>query len=98
MKNITVNVTREDIKMGGRNCWNCPIHRAVKRATGFPYVIGWVNVYADRFMGKWVCKLPDVATEFIEALHNGKSVSPFTFTLEVPDELAAVSREGKHAS
>lgn len=82
---IHVTVTQEDIDAGkpcdGRNC---PIARAVKRATGSSDVI--VDGMSIEFYGAEFTP-PDVCDRFISAFDSGEPVEPFEFfIMDAPKE------------
>lgn len=84
MNTIVVEVTREDIETGTPCDPNfCPIARAVRLATKFD------SIHVGRYQVKghsmeW--PLPTSAQKFIVAFDAGHNVSPFSFTLENPNE------------
>lgn len=92
MIRITIDVTAEDIAAGepGEPC-SCPIALAVLRV--LPFLTGvWVDetgVELDGFarLGGASIPLPPPAREFISHLDAGDAVEPFSFDLDVPDEL-----------
>jgi hypothetical protein len=74
---ITVEVTAEDIANGARKVGgNCPIARAIRRATGCSDVF----VTADAIVAGEIYELPSEAEDFIWAFDGGQDVTPFTFT------------------
>lgn len=95
---ITVNVTQADIDAGmpGFGC-DCPVALAVHRA--LPHLPGaYVYSYgvatsahleADPFGSVDVfADLPRAARDFITRFDGSEQVEPFSFELELPDELA----------
>lgn len=91
MKTVTVEVTRRDIVNGRRrSCRHCPIALALGRlmATDNVFVgdtragVGETDLLFD---------LPEEAVRFIRDFDACEPVSPFTFTLDLPDELVRVA-------
>jgi hypothetical protein len=80
---ITVSVTEADIDLGKRlDCWECPIARAMFRATGERYIVDGMGarVIGDRSRR---VSLPDVAIQFIREFDSGNFPKPFEFEVEV---------------
>jgi hypothetical protein len=91
---MRVEVTAEDIRLGGRGEGaNCPVARAVSRASGSPWV--WVS---DSLTGIFFCKEDADSSEFwdkalkkwdtppaigkiIWDYDSGRGMSPFSFEL-----------------
>jgi hypothetical protein len=93
MKKIYVNVTQKDITHGRKgDRQSCPIARAVRRhfdPTKIEVSISSLTIIVWSVDGSydiiWDVKTPDVAEEFIHNFDSGKLVSPFKFTVEVPE-------------
>jgi hypothetical protein len=88
--NTTIIITQDDINKGKRGeCSLCPVALAAQRAfpDKCPQVAAW-NMYldssADVLDGPSIT-LPDEVREFIVAFDRGQSVSPFAFTIRVPE-------------
>lgn len=70
---------------------NCPIARAVRRQLGDGWQCGRLRVFPPESVSVFVAAdLPENARKFIDRYDNGEPVDPFTFSLEVPDELLSV--------
>lgn len=85
---ITCRVTQRDIEQGiPQNGYYCPIARAVERALdkrkpkGRQVIVGTHDVSVD---GCWI-RLPLRALKGRYDFDHGHHVSPFTFSIEVPD-------------
>ena len=85
----TINVTAEDIACGGRgNCSRCPVAKALTRC-----VPGVKESYASYTGGSLYAiagpglrvKFPIEVAYFISDFDSGLPVSPFTFTVEIPE-------------
>lgn len=98
-KEITVRVTRKDIKNGQKGSQAaCAVARAVRRATGFRMTrVTSENVAvitrgedkmprSDGANVRYSAKLPIRAQNFVRNFDDGVKVKPFTFkvTLKVP--------------
>jgi hypothetical protein len=81
-----IEVTADDIRLGERNDpWCCPIARAAKRALGYQVDVSSTTLRPrDTFT---YIQLPQVAQEFIYRFDGMDPVYPFTFDLEVPNDL-----------
>jgi hypothetical protein len=99
MKEVIIEVTREDICNGTRNsCFKCPIALAVSRALGIDpgtHAVGvdseeiTVELNTQNRMVKWRFPLPEIATRFVGDFDNNQPLwSSFSFPLAVPEELA----------
>jgi hypothetical protein len=80
---ITISVTEIDIDLGvRRDCWGCPIGRAMFRATGEKYIVceTVASVIGERHRR---VSLPDVAIQFIREFDSGNFPKPFEFEVEV---------------
>ena len=92
---VKVEVTQVDIDEGCRKIsGSCPVALALARASKAKFV----NVYARCNLNtghyRWIAEgifrihfivaLPDVVGAFVGAFDEGKPVSPFEFTLEMP--------------
>lgn len=91
MKEVTVSVTEDDIKHGKHRCTTaCPIARAIARL--FPErsiaVGGMFATFYNATRGtERRAYLSPAATRFIRAYDDYQPVSPFTFTLAIPEDL-----------
>lgn len=93
---ITIEVTQADIDSGtpGEPCM-CPIALAVQRA--LPFLDPWIDeeVIGDALNGSWDIPLPPTAIAFIRAYDdfpvNAAEFRPFSFDVEVPDEMLPVT-------
>lgn len=98
MRQVTVEVTQEDIDKGQRGeVCSCAIALAVTRALGEPVVVGpqidnlftWA-VFARRgasvsLTGRVIAKLPKEAREFAGRFDRMLEVEPFSFAVEVAE-------------
>lgn len=88
-KTILVNVTAEDIARGVKSESSlCPIACALRKilllGTRISVGVDDVGLYGQpHFHGD--IDLPDEAGEWVQQYDKGLPVSPFTFTLEIPD-------------
>lgn len=94
---MKIEVTQEDIDKGARKnhngfyCLGCPVARAMKRALGVEYYVGYAHTHT--YSGPLI-DLPDTVRVFVRKYdHNPASVQPFTFDLDLP--ATTLSREGK---
>lgn len=94
MATVTINVTQDDIVEGViLECEFCPIARAIKRRFGIVSNYSVVDVSSNSvtfYGGKLpygfeVCKLPDIALNFINDFDQGRIPEPISFLLEYPD-------------
>lgn len=81
-----IEVTQEDILQGAnRDCVNCPIARAVRRATGNKCLrVGKFSIWDQRQVDADGIPLPVVAKKWIAGFDSGYPVEPFAFEIEVP--------------
>ena len=82
---IKVSVTEDDIENGGSACHNCPVARALLRATG----VMW-KVHGDtgetRLGIEWrPYWFPGLVGEFVRSYDKCFDVLPFDFEIEVPE-------------
>lgn len=94
MKKYLITVTQEDIDEGcASDADNCPIAKAITRVYGLPAKVGGslIELYANASEAKngvafGTAKTPKIASVFIAQFDNfgPKSVSPFSFELELP--------------
>ena len=78
--NLTVNVTKQDIKAGiRRNMRRCPIARAVRRTSRRRYVVVG-GQHVD--IGGQLLRLPALARDFVRSFDDHQRVVPITFTLK----------------
>lgn len=97
MKSVEVKVTQEHIDRGKRrDCAKCPVTLAadelvkpdVHLTTGKTYIY-WCDPWIDRTGDLEVQEavLPAAAIGFIVDFDMGTWVAPFTFTIELPEEI-----------
>jgi hypothetical protein len=80
---ITISVTEIDIDLGVRlDCWECPIARAMFRATGEKYSVDGASAFVVGERHRRV-SLPDSAIQFIRDFDLGNFPKPFEFEVEV---------------
>lgn len=87
---ITIDVTAEDIRCGQRQTsGSCPIALALIRSgLRNPHVYHNADAYIGApALREWLL-LPAEAASFIYRFDDEESVEPFSFELDVPDELA----------
>lgn len=93
MKTIEVSVTAEHIAEGKRNdCSRCPIALALSRIVppeGRVYVYSDHAVFSILGKGPYFGDLPDDAQYFVQMYDKARSVGPFTFTMQIPEEVTA---------
>lgn len=82
---VRIEVTQNDIRKGKRgSCFNCPIARAVKRATGCKDV----DVDSDGTIslenGEVVIPSSIKRERFIEKFDDKEKVSPIVFLVNIP--------------
>lgn len=94
MKTIVVNVTHSDIDDGTKmSCTGCPVVLGIRRSLGHlgdvrvgnPCVSLWNNGR------RYETIVPPEASRFISNFDDGRPVSPFSFSLEVPEEALRAS-------
>lgn len=99
---LRVEVTQEDIDKGNRqSAWSCMIQRAVVRAAGDSFgeddiCVGGLGSAKSAFIGYgpmqakdgyvWKVKLPGKARERARDFDEGLPVTPFKFSVVIPDE------------
>ena len=95
MKNIRINVTKNDIKKGSTaDPSECPIARACRRAGLKNPKINFHNfhemdcdspcgndAFAFERQKRLTFKMPMKATKFVKSFDRGENVKPFSFTL-----------------
>ena len=79
---VKVDVTQADVNDGRRSdCRDCPIARAIQRATGNPNIS--IGLHHGRFWKSaddyTVFQIPEVCAKFIVDFDGGLPVSPFSF-------------------
>lgn len=100
---VTINVTQEDIEEGQRgDCRSCPIALAINKCLKNMYfceIDGSVfadiyrvsnNRFVPQRMETYIINLKDYIKQvksFIKDFDESTPVSPFTFTVDIPDEL-----------
>lgn len=86
MKTLTVSVTAEHIKNGvAGSCMRCPIALSMnsERRTIYRVHKDRVCFYSNDKQN--ILTLPKEAAEFVNSFDELLPVSPFTFTLEIPE-------------
>lgn len=88
---MQIEVTETDIKEGIiKDCKRCPIANAISKAISDGIVVKVRYTMVD-FMTiegrRYWRKLPELATKFISDYDLGYPVVPFTFDLNLPEEL-----------
>ena len=87
-----IKVTVDDISGGYReNCLLCPIARAINRRLDTDDVAVAVTPHYIRVGGNKV-DIPERARRFVVAFDKNRDVSPFSFDLTIPDEMAEALR------
>lgn len=87
MKRVRINVTQRDIDRGVRSTLtSCPIALAIKRRVVEDSTVA-VTQFAVLYGTFMSSPFPYRATQFIYHFDLGKPVKPFTFTLELPEEV-----------
>ena len=83
---VMIKVTADDIANGKRmDIYNCPVAKAISRRLGQEVFAGteeYVTVEGNR-----VYNLPEKARGFIDSFDGCEDVSPFTFRLEIENEV-----------
>jgi len=83
MRTVTINVTEDDILMGvARSCLVCPLALAIGRT--FEERV-FVSVRDKQVDGIWI-ELPQSAKDFQTSFDSGKTASPFSFEITLPDQ------------
>lgn len=85
-----VTVTERHISTGkAADCERCPVARAIADAIpGLAYIgvfAHGIDLQRSEDEDEISAHTPDEVAEFIEAFDNGRPVSPFTFTLDIPE-------------
>ena len=85
MKQLTVEVTQEDINNGITACDCCPIALAIKRAKGIEDGVSvfYAGILIEGVSGT-IFQTPE-SKAFMHAFDEGKPVEPQTFVFEVPE-------------
>lgn len=79
---MTIKVTQEDIDKGKpKDTWNCPIARALFRATGWKWVVR-ANDYYRLAPARLYAELPECARQFVSDFDEYRVVRPFEFEIE----------------
>lgn len=92
-KPLVVNVTQEDIDKGeAASCSSCPIALALRRIAPLARVYtDCVALAGELYSPKAILeshtfiRLPEEAMKFIQTFDFRNHVSPFSFTLQVPE-------------
>lgn len=85
---VKIDVTAKDIKNGiAVDGENCPIGRAVQRV-GFKGVCVSNDEFEFNF-GEFAVNLPKKASKFISKFDAGTKVKPFTFVINIPNNIAS---------
>lgn len=78
--NLTIDVTEDDIILGGKGGGKCPITLASNRLLPDQKVwTGKHHLWFDTPKEHMIYTLPPEACQFIEDFDSGKSVKPFSF-------------------
>jgi hypothetical protein len=89
MRTVRVEVTAEDIRDGrARDCFNCPVSRAIDRAVGARVASGAGVAYitGQDCVNVELSSLPDGARAFMTAFdHRPGPFHPFAFDLDIPE-------------
>ena len=94
---MKISVTQEDIDFykPSSNAENCPVARAIRRATGKYASVHNVNNHSGKFVAIRVAntfyaayarpyiKADEIVTQFVRRWDEGKKVEPFRFELDV---------------
>jgi hypothetical protein len=86
--NVTINVTQDDIDNGCRgNAIACPVARAAARVLDASHMSVRTKVleFVDPLI---LILLPPAVVEFIRRFDSRVRVQPFSFSLDIPDNLA----------
>jgi hypothetical protein len=88
----TINVTQEHIDKGKKiSCSNCPVALAIgERVTTESVYVHPRFIYLGKLMTER--DLPKEAQRFIRRFDGEKEVEPFSFDLDIPDELLAEAK------
>jgi hypothetical protein len=82
---MKITVTQEDIKQGvAGSPWDCPVGRAVYRATGQRFGVDDVSIDGDLRQPSF--KTPKAVANFIHKFDRKELVKPFTFSLPVKNK------------
>ena len=91
MARLTVEVTQEDIDLGGHSAHNCPISRAATRALEETETVGvthdWLCTYThDMLEVRWHADFPtEVSAWLLRYDVKKETMEPCSFEIEVPD-------------
>lgn len=91
MRTVKISVTAEHINAGEqRDCADCPVALAIKD-TLHPLSIEITDDFIHFGLpgGRYSpVHTPENVSYFVDKFDDGQPVQPFTFTLELPDEVA----------
>lgn len=82
----TINVIQRDIDRGEPASDRCPIARAIRRHLAKGTLV-WVTGAPEALIDTRRIHLPYDAMCFVYDFDRNRPVSPFTFTLNIPDEV-----------
>ncbi len=93
-KKVTIDVTLDDIKMGGCSKNTCPVARGllrvVKQGSYVDVDYGHISVFhRDRIAEVAHIETPPMAKEFIASYDARHHVVPFSFDMDLPIESIA---------
>ena len=100
MKQLTINVTQEDIDKGNRNATtSCPVARAINRATkdivsnvsGFAIELYGLMPNNSLFTIVYREEPTKAVKTFIKRFDSNQPVKPFSFVLNVTDNIPIVT-------
>jgi hypothetical protein len=85
MRQVTVEVTQEDIDSGmPKICSQCPVALAMRRAEGRVWMVGY-GVLELLQAPYSVVTAPTGVTQFISDFDRNNPVAPFSFTINLPE-------------
>jgi hypothetical protein len=96
---VQIDVTEGDIKGGVKHsCHYCPVAQAIKRTFKhkiYPRVdVGQISLYSDMPVTLLsVMNSPDSVNEFVFNFDHYNEGKPFSFDMEVSEELAKLARD-----
>jgi hypothetical protein len=85
-RTVTVEVTAEDIEQGMPGVTDaCALALAIRRVTGEPFLVGAHGFGISEDEDDDDIALPVHVVEFRREYDRGNEVTPFSFTLELPE-------------
>jgi len=83
MKTVKISVTSGDIQEGQRrDCFKCPIARAMKRALPSYHITAGPN---SLIVGTIIIDTPIICKDFMDEFDNHGEVKPFGFEIEIKE-------------